>query len=204
MSNLENSTTVTYLLNSVNMKTFAHIALMFVILTACPHEASSQMLLGKIAESLKKGPQVKTPIINNIPPVLSMQRPIDLNEKIESLKINMDFLSTLSQPPQLMIDSTLIARMRLHNRIREIIDFSKERLDHSQDELFSLLSKKDQSFAYLEYMYEVSRLHMLIKISLNPESLNNPDKTLKIMEAIYSHEMLVLPSVDIDLPQILK
>lgn len=186
------------------MKTFAHIALMFVILTAYPHEASSQMLLGKIAESLQEVPQVKPPIIDNIPSVLSTPRPIDLNEKIESLKINMDFLSTLSQPPQIMIDSTLIARMGQHSRIREIINFSKERLDHSQDELFSLFSKKDRSFAYLEYKYEESRLHMLIKISLNPESLNNPDKTLKIMEAIYNHEVLVLPSVDIDLPQILK
>lgn len=191
------------------MRLFIHIVLILCVLTARPLEGNSQSLPAKIHKSLKSVSQVSSSTIRRIPvgghitppPIGSLRNVPSQTQNPPRVDLPIIQSAPKLPLPIIMVDTTIFERMKQRNRMNEIVEKSRERVERSFDELFSLLSKKDRSFAYLEYKYEESRLHMLIKISLNPESFENPANALKIMEKIYKRKVLVLPSLSIDIPQ---
>lgn len=184
------------------MKRFLHIAMLLVILMTLPCEANCQNRLSKIIESITHVPRVQTAIGIKIPSV----GPGSIAYAVKKVEVTPPIISGITpfSAPEILIDTTIFTQLNQRYRISQIIEMSRERVDISRNEWLSLHSSKDRSFAYEEYKFEKSRLQMLVKISLNPEFIQSPEKALEQMEAIYNREVIVLPSVEINIPKLVQ
>lgn len=159
----------------MKIRLLAHFILLFAVATALPFEGNSQALLLKTYKAIKPVPIRIHPEIKRIPPIV----PIPISDFTKDQTV-LPKVTTVSVP--ILIDTTVVSEIRNRNRMITLLMMSRERLDSTRRAWQSLLNSKDYSFVYED----------------------TPEDALKIMEAIYNREAIVLPHVKMDIPKLVE
>jgi hypothetical protein len=177
----------------MKIRLLAHFILLFAVATALPFEGNSQALLLKTYKAIKRVPIRIHPEIKRIPPIV----PIPISDFTKDQTV-LPKVTTVSVP--ILIDTTVVSEIRNRNRMITLLMMSRERLDSTRRAWQSLLNSK----VYEDYQFEQSRLQMLTKIAWSSKYEDTPEDALKIMEAIYNREAIVLPHVKMDIPKFVE
>ena len=181
----------------MKIRLLAHFILLFAVATALPFEGNSQALLPKTYKAIKRVPIRIHPEIKRIPPIV----PIPISDFTKDQTV-LPKVTTVSVP--ILIDTTVVSEIRNRNRMITLLMMSRERLDSTRRAWQSLLNSKDYSFVYEDYRFEQYRLQMLTKITWSSKYEDTPEDALKMMEAIYNREAIVLPHVKMDIPKFVE
>lgn len=181
----------------MKIRLLAHFILLFAVATALPFEGNSQAHLLKTYKAIKRVPIRIHPEIKRIPPIV----PIPISDFTKDQTV-LPKVTTVSVP--ILIDTTVVSEIRNRNRMITLLMMSRERLDSTRRAWQSLLNSKDYSFVYEDYRFEQSRLQVLTKIAWSSKYEDTPEDALKMMEAIYNREAIVLPHVKMDIPKLVE